>query len=177
MAFFIGRVFPLIFIAVGLGTVSIGIRGLIQANASADWPSVKGRVVSSSVDQQRSSKNNGGTSTTYHAEVLYEFAVGGTTYNGNRVAYGDYGSSNPAHARRIVNQYPEGETVTVHYMPDDPEQSVLEPGVQMQAWILPGIGSVFLFAGCLMAAFLPGALRKQQAAAPETDDNANAREA
>ena len=132
-----------------------------------NWPTVQGKVVASSVENHRSSNSNGGgSSTTYHAEILYEFAADGTTFNGNRVAYGDYGSSNPSHARRIVNRYPEGKSVAVYYMPGDPEVCLLEPGMKMQSWFLPAIGLIFLAAGSLMAVFLPRVTRRRQITEP-----------
>ena len=71
-----------------------GMRGLTRAQASTGWPSAPGKVIKSSVEREESS---------YEAQILYEFTLAGTTYNGNRVAYGDYGSDRPTHARRIVN--------------------------------------------------------------------------
>ncbi len=161
MKFFFSRIFPLIFIVVGGSVLFVGLRGLVRAKASVDWPNTQGEIVESSVDRRRSSGSNG-SSTTYHAEILYEFSVDGTTFNGSRVAYGDYGSSNPSHARRIVNNYPEGKRVTVYYMPGNPEESLLEPGVQAKTWFVPGFGLIFFTAGSLMAAFLPKAIRKQE---------------
>ena len=159
--FFFSRIFPLIFVVVGAGVGFFGIRGFIRARASVDWPTVQGKVVASSVERQRSSSSNGGSSTTYHAEILYEFSVEGTTFNGDRVAFGDYGSSNPSHARRIVNRYPTGKSVSVHYMPGNPEECLLEPGIKAQSWFLPAFGLIFFTVGSLMAILLPKAVRKQ----------------
>jgi len=160
MQFFFSRIFPLIFVVVGASVVFFGIRGLTRARASIEWPSTQGTIVESSVERHRSSGSNG-SSTTYHAEILYEFVVDGTTYNGDRVAYGDYGSSSPSHARHIVNRYPEGKSIAVYYMPGNPEECLLEPGMKGQSWFLPGIGLIFFTAGSLMAVFLPKALKKQ----------------
>ena len=167
MKFFFSRIFPLIFIVAGATTAYFGVRGLIRARASVDWPTAEGKVVESSLETHRSEDSDSdSTSTTYHAEILYEFSVEGTTFNGNRVAYGDYGSSNPSHARRVVNRYPEGEDVTVYYQPGNPEEALLEPGLKAQSWFLPAFGLVFLTVGCLMAVFLPKAIRSQDLTEP-----------
>ena len=150
MKFFFSRIFPFIFVFVGAIIVFFGVRGLIKAQASVDWPSSSGKIVASSVEHHRSTGEKGAT---YHADILYEFSVGGTVFNGTRVAYGDYGSSSPSHARRIVNRYPEKKVVTVYYMPENPEECLLEPGVKLQAWFLPGLGLVFFTVGCLIAYF------------------------
>lgn len=160
MKFFFSRIFPLIFLAIGAGVSFFGLRGLGRAKASAGWPTAQGTVMESSVDRRRSSGSSG-SSTTYHAEILYEFSAEGTTFNGSRVAYGDYGSSNPSHARRIVNNYPKGKSVTVYYMPGNPEECLLEPGMKVKSWFLPGFGLIFLSAGCLMVVFLPKAIKAQ----------------
>lgn len=161
MKIFFSRIFPLIFVVVGASVAFFGIRGLVRAKTSLNWPSTQGKVVESSVERQRSSGSNG-SSTTYHAEILYEFTVDGTTFNGDRVAYGDYGSSSPSHARRIVNHYPKGKSVTVHYMPSNPEECLLEPGIKGQSFFLPGFGLIFFTVGSLMAIFLPRVMRKQE---------------
>ena len=163
MKFFFSRIFPLIFIVVGASVAFFGFRGLIRAKASTDWPSTQGRIVESSVESHRSSSGSNGSSTTYHAEIMYEFAVNGVTFNGDRVAYGDYGSSNPSHARSVVNRYPKNKTVTVYYMPDKPEECLLEPGVKGQSFFLPGFGLVFFIVGSFMAVSMPKAMRKKEA--------------
>jgi hypothetical protein len=151
------RIFPLIFIVVGASIGFFGIRGLIRAKASVDWPATQGKVIVSSVDYR--SSDDGGA---YHALIMYEYSVAGAVYNGNRVAYGDYGSSSSSHARRIVNRYPKGKSVTVHYMPGNPEECLLEPGLQGQSWFLPGFGLIFFMIGSLTAVFLPRHVRKQE---------------
>jgi hypothetical protein len=97
---------------------------------------------------------------------MYDFVVEGTTFSGDCVAFGDYGSSNPSHARGIVNEYPQGKAVTVYYMQEDPEVSVLEPGVKGQAWFLPLFGLVFFVVGSVMAVLLPRAMRKRDPPSP-----------
>jgi len=171
MKFFFSRIFPLIFVAVGASVAFFGIRGLVRAKASVEWPAAQGRIASSVVERHYSS-SNGRSSTTYHAAILYEFSVHGATFNGTRVAYGDYGSSDPSHAREIVNRYPEGKAVTVHYMPGNPEECVLEPGLKAQSWFMPAFGLIFFAAGILMAIYIPKAMAKQQNAEPDSQGDA-----
>jgi Protein of unknown function (DUF3592) len=146
------RLFALLPLLIGGGLLFAGVRLLLRAHASNDWPTVMGKVVSSSVDSSRS-KDHG---TTYHAEVLYEFTVRGTHYSSNDIAVGGYSSSNPARARRLVNQYPAGDKVIVHYSPSDPETSLLEPGIASSAFFLPGVGAFFFAIGLWMFICLPG---------------------
>jgi hypothetical protein len=145
---FFSRVIPLLFILLGSTVFVLGARGLIRARASEGWPTAEGTVVSSGVEQKRSAgRRRRGGGRTYHAEIVYEFTVDGTPFKGTRVAYGDFGTSRSAHARRIADRYPPGTPVTVHYMEDDPEECVLEPGMKAQALALPGFGLVFAAVG------------------------------
>ncbi len=163
MRFFFARVFPLVFIAAGAGLSYAGWLGLARARASTGWPTAPGTVVASSVER-RESRGSNGINVTYHAGIHYEFQVDGATFNGDRVAYGDYGSSSPSHARGIVNRYPKGRAVTVHYKPGSPEECLLEPGVKGQTLVLPGIGLIFLLAGLFMAVAFPRSMRREATA-------------
>jgi hypothetical protein len=161
MNFFFGRIFPLIFLLAGAGILFAGMRQVIHASASDGWPVAAGEVRSSSVEYDTAADGAG----TYRAEVLYAYSVDGVDQLANRVAFGDFGSSDPGRAQRIVNSYPAGAEVTVHYDPDDPARAVLEPGVHGSTWLLPGFGAIFFVAGAAMAVFLPRALRRQRGAA------------
>jgi hypothetical protein len=151
LRFFFTRVFPLTFILVGALTFFFGARGLYRAWESTSWPAVDA-TIRNSVVEYKSDKDGGGT---YHAEVYFDFFVGGQAYAGNKVAFGDYGSSSPSHAQKIVNRYPKGASVKVYCRARDPDLCVLEPGVKGQAWLAPCFGLVFLAAGILMAVLLP----------------------
>ena len=162
MKFFFSRIFPLIFLISGAVIAFLGIRGLIRAKESSNWPSVKGKIITSSVKTHHSSGKNG-SSTTYHAHIIYKFKINGEVFNGERVAYGDYGSSDSSHAWGIVHRYPVRKKVLVHYMPGNPEECLLEPGIKAQAWFMPIFGLVFFTAGTLMAIFMPRAMKKMKA--------------
>lgn len=157
MKFFYLRIFPLIFVLTGGITIFLGIRELIKADASVNWPSSPGKITESSIKRHQNKE-----SITYHASILYDFTLDGTTYTGNRIAYGDYGSSNPSHARNIIDRYPKARNVIVYYMPGNPKECLLEPGLKGQSWFLPGSGLVFLTAGVLLTIFLPKTLKNNK---------------
>lgn len=126
----------------GSGLFLYGLCPLWRAHQSTGWPTVPGQVISSEVKSHHKSKG-----TSYGARVEYSYRVADRSFIGNRVAYGDYSSSSTSHARSIVQKYPVGHAVTVRYLSSAPETSVLEPGIFLQATILPLVGLVFLFAG------------------------------
>jgi hypothetical protein len=153
-----------------LGAIAlvIGLRGLVRAQASTGWPAVEGTVVSSSVESGRSSggRTGRGGGRIYRSDILYEFSVDGTTFNGDRVSYGHINSSNPNRARGVVDRYHPGASVTVYYRPDDPQQCVLEPGITAGAFFLPGIALVFVAIGGSLLVYIPRrAAKKRQGGA------------
>ena len=166
MNFFFSRIFPLIFLCVGAGILFAGIRQVVHASSSDDWPSVPGVVRSASVEYETDSDGAG----TYRAEVLYGYSVEGVEQLANRVTFGDFGSSDPGRAQRIVNRYPTGTEVDVHFDPADPTRAVLEPGVHGSTWLLPGFGAIFFLAGGAMAVFLPRAMRRKRERAADGYD-------
>ena len=142
---------PSHFYIVGALTLYFGMRGVHRARESTMWPVADGAIQNATVEYQSSNKGGG----TYHAQVFYQFTAEGQTHSGNKVVFGDYGSSNPSHAQNIVNRYPKGMAVKVHYRTGDPDTCVLEPGLHGQAWFLPGFGLIFFVTGSVMAVFLP----------------------
>jgi hypothetical protein len=155
MKFLVSRIIPLIFAVIGALFVVFGVRGLIRSRASLSWPTAQGKVVASSVERA------GDTRETYRAKILYEFAVDGATFNGDRVAYGDFHHGDPHSPLPVVRRYPKGRVVTVHYMPGNPEECLLEPGLKAQHWFYPGVGLVFFTLGSLGVVFLGKVVWKQ----------------
>ena len=146
---------PLVVIATGVIITFHGVRGVVRAKRSVDWPTVGGEVLSSSIGRK------GGTEREYerktrektaahHALIRYEYTVDGRTFNGKRVSYGDYGSRDLAHAQGIVKRYRKGKSVTVYYMPENPQECLLEFGLKGKAWVWPGAGFGVLIIGFLM---------------------------
>lgn len=163
--FFFGRLFPLPFLLIGAVSLYFGCINLLQAQASMSWPIAQGTIEQSIVKASSGSSGSsgsfrsGGSRTTYWAEVDYRFTVDSRSFLGHRWTFGDYGSSNWSHAGDIATKYPPGSSVVVRYDPDDPEESVIDPGIKLHTWFLPGAGLIFLLPGLLMAIFLPRAFR------------------
>lgn len=149
-------VFSIIFVGAGAGFAFIGILDLYKAGASTDWPFVQGEIVSSEIEQRRRNVGRRGhiTTFTYYANILYEYSVDGTIFSGSRVGYGDFGTDNSTHATQVLSVYPTNKRINVYYMPQNPEESLLEPGVRPSTWFRLGFGLVFAAMGALLAYFL-----------------------
>lgn len=140
-------VLGVIFIAVGGGVgFFVGKPILEQAKSSESWPTVQGTVIESELDRRRKDG-----STTYKAIVVYEYEISGEEYEGDRIWFGQYSSSNRSEMQKLVREFPEGKKVTVFYSPDDSSASVLKPGAFTSSYMVYAVGMVFLGIGCLLA--------------------------
>lgn len=130
----------------GIAALLWGAIATGQAFDSLSWPTAEGVITSDQVTEGTDSDNT----TMYSAEVIYSYQVNGQTFTGSKVSFGDYSSSSPSDAEEVVNRYPAGKAVKVHYNPQDYRQAVLEPGFSTGLWIPLGVGTVFI----LVALFL-----------------------
>jgi hypothetical protein len=132
--------FGFLFGAIGLGIAIWGWSVLSNARASLSWPTTEGRVVFSEVDH--STDSEGGDS--YSADIVYRYEVDDQEYENDRVRFGENSSSNRGPAEDLVERYPVGRNVDVHYEPDDPDNSVLEPGVTLGSYLGLCLGGFFV---------------------------------
>lgn len=163
------RLIACVFILFGGLFLYGGVRNLLIGNASKSWPTVPGKVISSTVDSRQSSesisKNRSREVKVYYAEVLYEYTVNGKTRSSNDIAYGGYSlSKDPSQASEIVNKYPGGSQVVVYYSPSHPATAVLEPGIGENSYILPIFGAFSFGMGLIAFVQLPKSLQRQRAA-------------
>ena len=149
------RVFPWIIILVGALCIWIGVDQTYNAYQSLEWPEAPGEILSSGVRSETSSSSGSRASTTYHAAVEYRYEVGGRWLEGDRISYGAYGTGEHDRAAAIAANYPVGARVTVYYQPEDPTESVLEPGAHGLPWFFLAMGLLFGVVGLLMAKFFP----------------------
>lgn len=143
----VGLVLGLVVTAVGSGvTFWLGKPLRDQAVASRSWPATEGRIVRSTLEESRKDGK-----THYSADIGYEYQLDGRTLTGSRVWIGDAYSSSPGNEfRTAVKRYPVGRQVQVHYDPQDPTESVLEPGPTWSGSLLFLIGLGVLAIGGLL---------------------------
>jgi hypothetical protein len=129
-----------IFLVIGAGLAYWGWNILQDARASSSWPTAEGLVTNSEVSH--SSDAEGGD--TYSPEVTYTYTVRDSLYENNTIKFGENAYDSRRTADRIAASYPSGKTVTVYYDPENPDRSVLEPGVSAGSYIVLGIGVLFI---------------------------------
>jgi Protein of unknown function (DUF3592) len=138
------RLFCGLFILMGVGAIGAGGWILVQGLRCEFWPTTDGVIQTAEMNYH--SGNHGGV--TYSADVTYKYQVAGVNYTGTRLAFGQMSSSSE-YARRILDRYPVGQKVSVHYSPGKPEQAVLETGIHGGTWLCLGVGTVFVLAGVM----------------------------
>ena len=134
----------------GMLMLLIIISALREAVAMKRWPVVKGRVLSSAVEEYRAdagSSNFGGAHARmklYRPIVVYEYEVSGRRYQSNRIAQSPgINRGAPVFAEKIVQRYPIGSEVDVRFNPKRHDESVLESRVPA-GWIVLAIIAVAL---------------------------------
>ena len=145
----------LIFLILGMFTAGVVLMAwggfeIKGSQESGSWPSVQGTITSSGMSKRITRDSNHRKRTTYYPKVGFQYLVDGHKYNSSRIAFGtgDTGGSEKW-ARKIVNRYPTGKTVTVYYNPQDPQYGVLESGVTWRSIIFLLAGIVFFVVGLL----------------------------
>ena len=106
------------------------------------WPTVSARIETSGVREYHASDSHehSRVQTYYRPDVTYSYDVGGVRYTGDKVPVaGTASAGTDALARRTAAKYPTGKIIEVHYNPDNPSESVLEPRVRglWLLWIVP----------------------------------------
>lgn len=137
-----------IFLVVGAAIGAFLVWQLVKGVKARKWPTVRGTVDESRVSMH-TSYDEGRRSTTYGADILYHYEVDGSPYSGTRLSFSDYRSSNRRRAEQIVGRYSPGSVVQVYYSPDDPSESLLEPGVKPMFFLFLLLPLIFIVLGVL----------------------------
>ena len=146
-------VFCAVFIAIGGGLMSFGLRQRARAQASRDWPVAEGVIERIEVKREW---QNGGKGRhgrwLYSPYVVYAYEVNGSRRVNDRLAFIKTSSSKQGPAVRYVEEHPVGSRVGVRYNLADPADSVLDApdaprSGSMDDWLLIGAGAVFAMFG------------------------------
>ena len=107
-----------------------------EAKDAVNWPTTSGQVVETKVTSHTSSGSGSRKSrTSYKSWVLYRYNIGGQTLE-NDVVQVMTSHDSRAEAKKVTDQYPVGSEVTVYYKMDEPETSVLVPGISDESQLV-----------------------------------------
>jgi hypothetical protein len=140
--------FGALLLLVGVGLLAAGLWTIGRAVVATRWPTVPGVVVSSEIDVHDGRNNvDEVPATTYHPAVRYAYDVDGRRYVGERITWGDFGSTDLEERRAVAERYPLGSPVTVHYRPNAPQHAVLQSGPVAFNLLMPALGLGLLVGG------------------------------
>jgi hypothetical protein len=109
----------------GLLLLAFFVSARRYSKQAANWPSVPGKVISSSVESYQ--KHVDHTLTTfYRPAVEFSYTVHGLEYHGRQIKVGMDVDGSQDYAGKVCAKYPLGSTIAVHYDPADPSISALE---------------------------------------------------
>jgi hypothetical protein len=112
--------FGLFFTAMGVFVALVLRRRWQLARASESWPSAEGRILSSTIVKHEGS---------FTPKISYEYSVKEEKFTGDEVNYNGLETDQET-AAAYVAKYPAGLTVRVFYDAEEPQTSVLEPGLR-----------------------------------------------
>ncbi len=122
--------------AIGIGS---GLWTLFQSVRCERWPTTEGVI------KQASIRPFGKRS---EASISYNYQVAGIPYTSTRLAFGE----DMNRGERVVQRYPVGKNVSVHYSPHKPQEAVLETG-HGGRWTPLGVGTFFVGFGWMFLYF------------------------
>jgi uncharacterized protein DUF3592 len=139
-------------LATALGAVAFGdyLVSAISGLVARRWPVVAGVVTSSKIEQIPSRVGH-----YYKPCVEYTYSVADVTYTGNQRRFSDDDFAFKSSATSRLAKYASGVQVPVHYDPNDPSSSVLEPGNESSTYLgIVPCGAWFLFALALLLGYI-----------------------
>ena len=109
-----------------------------------DWTEVQGAIISSGIESDYScdegtSDEGGGCSTTYRPFAEYRYDVDGESYEGSRISY-TWANTHIGFrslAESVIDDFQEGDEITVYVDPDDHSESVLIQGLELKSMSFP----------------------------------------
>jgi len=142
-----------LFCVIGVGLGAGGFRARQKSKTAAGWPTVVGEIVSTDIVAHRSSgagKHGTVTRSSYEPVVKYSYSVGDKNFGSRKIGFVDVSGSKASAQKRIESITSKGELL-VHYNPNDPKESILDPKATGSGGLL-GIGIVLVLLGILVLA-------------------------
>lgn len=141
-------VFMLGFITIGILFMYKPIAGRLKSRQAQSWPTVKGRVLTSEVEEDRYRNPTGKSTIAFIPNVSYEYKVDGQSHTGKNIIFGqtnyDYLT-----ASRICEKFAVDSSPSISYNPAKPSESVLAPkATEGLRSLVPGI--FFIVSGILV---------------------------
>ena len=120
--------------------------------APADWPLVRGTVLSSGTEKIVKD-SDGRRSVTYAPAIEYAYRVNDVDYVSRQIKLGATLSAGQSYADGVAARYPKGATIDVHYDPNNPSTAALENPTGTRWFLLAIAAALFALAAHQAGAF------------------------
>lgn len=119
------------------------------AEESARWSTTQGEITKSDLRREASIES---TNSLYYPDVEYKYEFLDTEYIGQRISFGgETGYSMRSKTEEILEKYPVGQSMTVYYDPNEPEEAVLERNMGTGGKLFMWLGLAFvIFSLCFL---------------------------
>ncbi len=142
-----------VLVLVGVALIGGGYYlGVMQPQQVMDSVEETDATILSTDMEQATEQDDGETQVEFYPRIEYEYSVEGQQQTNDRIYHSSKVNNEPGElegkefdsqsdARDVLQQFPEGESVTVYYYPDDPGRSFLKP-VESR-WLITGVMGLF----------------------------------
>jgi hypothetical protein len=124
-------VFFSVFYVAGFGLLGYGLWNAWRSNQATTWPRVPATLTVLEVREVSDSDN-----TTYEVHVRYTYTVNEVVYEGSRLCFGYWGSTERQEQDEIFQRLKEAKAVSARYHPANPSLSCLFCGLHGSTPIL-----------------------------------------
>jgi hypothetical protein len=146
------------------GTIVLAVLLTVwKGHRTRSWTTTFGRVLSSGVEETEpvSEEERPSSLGLYQPKVVYEYEADGKrlTTDAIQVRGNVRTTTTIRHEQGLLGRYPAGESVTVYYNPDKPEEAVLEPGVPRGLFPITVVGAGLFLVGLVLILTFTGLLK------------------
>ena len=150
----LGYVAPALILLGGVFGLWTGSEYLVDAYRSVNWPQTTGTVIRSELASESRFEKSNHTTTSYWAEVEYEYDVDGESFVSQNVTldglrYGPHIGEGKSQAEEVLSRYPVNAEVSVYYDPHAPTRATLEAGVSVGNFFVPIFSVVLTLLGAV----------------------------
>jgi len=132
-----------LFVVAGILVTLWGLRVIVMARKTLQWPGVEGTIEESRVSSDADDML---------PHIRFCYRVQQQDFR-QLVAFPGDITPGEEFSRHYVEKYPEGSRVQVYYNPDKPDIATLEPGVGKGDWLIFAIGLATLLLGVFSLIF------------------------
>lgn len=126
---------------------------LLKFKRSANWASIEGSILESTIEKIQGSRTQG--TTDYRINIRYQYTVEGREYTGNRVVAGLPNIAGSRSDREdTIRKYPAGSAAIIHFDPGAPADSALVVGKSLSTAGFIAIAGLLLVVGGIMFGLL-----------------------